>query len=42
MMMMNYQHEMKEQDRISPNNIYTISSRQVKRIKKNINQGIIT
>ena len=42
MMMMNYQHEMKEQDRTSPNNINTISSRQVKRIKKNINQGIIT
>ena len=41
MMMMNY-HETKEQDRISPNNINTISSRQVKRIKKNINQGIIT
>ena len=28
---------MRDQDRISPNNINTISSRQVMRIKKNIN-----
>ena len=31
-----------DQDRISPYNINTISSRQVMRIKKNINQGIIS
>ena len=31
---------MSDQDRISPNNISTISSRQVMRIKKNINIGI--
>ena len=31
---------MSDQDRISPNNIRTISSRQVMRIKKNINIGI--
>ena len=30
-----------DQDRISPYTISTISSRQVMRIKKNINQGII-
>ena len=32
---------MSDQDRISPYNIDTISCRQVMRIKKNINQGII-
>ena len=32
---------MSDQDRISPYNIKIISSRQVMRIKKNINQGII-
>ena len=32
---------MSDQDKISPYNIDTISSRQVMRIKKNINQGII-
>ena len=31
-----------DQDRISPYNINTISSRQVMRIKKNINEGIIS
>ena len=31
-----------DQDRISPYNIYTISSRQVMRIEKNINYGIIS
>ena len=31
-----------DQDRISPNNINTISSRQVMRIEKNINHGIIS
>ena len=31
-----------DQDRISPHNIYTISSRQVMRIKKYINQAIIS
>ena len=31
---------MSDQDRISPYNIYTISCRQVMRIKKNINYGI--
>ena len=31
---------MSDQDRISPYNITTISSRQVMRIKKNINYGI--
>ena len=31
-----------DQDRISPNNINTISSRQVMRIEKNINYGIIS
>ena len=31
---------MSDQDRISPYNINTISSRQVMRIKKNIDQGI--
>ena len=29
-----------DQDRISPHNISTISSRQMRRIKKNINEGI--
>ena len=33
---------MSDQDKISPYNIDTISSRQVMRIKKNINQGIIS
>ena len=33
---------MSDQDRISPYNISTISSRQVMRIKKNINLGIIS
>ena len=33
---------MSDQDRISPYNINTISSRQVMRIKKNINEGIIS
>ena len=33
---------MSDQDRTSPYNIDTISSRQVMRIKKNINQGIIS
>ena len=33
---------MSDQDRISPDNKYTISSRQVTRIKKNINKGIIS
>ena len=33
---------MSDQDRISPYNINTISSRQVMRIKKNIIQGIIS
>ena len=33
---------MSDQDRISPYNINTISSRQVMRIKKNINKGIIS
>ena len=33
---------MSDQDRISPYNIHTISSRQVMRIKKNINEGIIS
>ena len=32
---------MSDQDRISPYNIYIISSRQVMRIKKNSNWGII-
>ena len=32
---------MSDEDRISPNNIHTISSRQVVRIKKYINLGII-
>ena len=31
-----------DQDRISPNNINTVSSRQVMRIKKNIDKGIIS
>ena len=31
-----------DQDRISPHNIDTISSRQVMRIEKNINYGIIS
>ena len=31
-----------DQDRISPYNINTISSRQVMRIEKNINHGIIS
>ena len=31
-----------DQDRISPNNINTISSRQVMRIEKNMNYGIIS
>ena len=33
---------MSDQDRISPYIINTISSKQVMRIKKNINQGIIS
>ena len=33
---------MSDQDKISPHNIDTISSRQVMGIKKNINQGIIS
>ena len=33
---------MSDQDRISPNNINIISTRQVMRIKKNINLGIIS
>ena len=33
---------MSDQDRISPYNINIISCRQVMRIKKNINQGIIS
>ena len=33
---------MSDQDRISPYNINTISTRQVMRIKKNINLGIIS
>ena len=33
---------MSDQDGISPYNINTISSRQVMRMKKNINQGIIS
>ena len=33
---------MSDQDRISPYNINTISSRQVMRIKKNINEGMIS
>ena len=33
---------MSDQDKISPYNIDTISSRQVMRIKKNINLGIIS
>ena len=33
---------MSDEDRISPNNINTISSRQVVRIKKYINLGIIS
>ena len=32
---------MSDQDRISPNYIYTMSCRQVMRIKKNVNYGII-
>ena len=32
---------MSDQDRISPYNINTVSTRQVMRIKKNINWGII-
>ena len=32
---------MSDQDRISPYNINTISSKQMMRIKKNINKGII-
>ena len=32
---------MSDRDRISPYNINTISSRQVMRIKKNINQGLL-
>ena len=32
---------MSDQDRISPYNSYTISRRQVMRIKKNVNKGII-
>ena len=31
---------MSDQDRICPHNIHTISSRQVMRIKRNINYGI--
>ena len=31
-----------DQDRISPYNINTISSRQVMRIEKNINHGIVS
>ena len=31
-----------DQDRISPNNINTVSNRLVKRIEKNINYGIIS
>ena len=31
-----------DQDRISPYNINTISSRQVMRIEKNVNHGIIS
>ena len=33
---------MSDQDRISPYNINTISTTQVMRIKKNINEGIIS
>ena len=33
---------MSDQDRISPYNINTISTRQVMRIKKNINLGVIS
>ena len=33
---------MSDQDKISPNNIITISSNQVMKIKKNINWGIIS
>ena len=33
---------MSDQDRISPYNVITISSRQVMRIKKNIDKGIIS
>ena len=33
---------MSDQDRVSPYNINIISSRQVMRMKKNINQGIIS
>ena len=33
---------MNDQDRISPNNTNTMSSRQVMRIKKNMNYGIIS
>ena len=32
---------MSDQDRISPYNSYTISRRQVMRIKENVNKGII-
>ena len=44
---MNYNHfnpltPMSDQDRISPYNIDTISSRQGMRVKKNINLGIIS
>ena len=33
---------MSDQDRISPYNIYTISTKEVMRIKKNINLGTIS
>ena len=41
-MLFNLLSPMSDQDRISPYNIITISSRQVMRIKKNIDKGIIS
>ena len=40
-MLFNLLSPMSDEDRISPYNIITISSRQVMRIKKNINWGLI-
>ena len=41
-MLFNLLSPMSDQDRISPYNVITISSRQVMRIKKNIDKGIIS
>ena len=39
--LLNPLNPMSDQNRISPNNIHIMSSRQVMRIKRNINKGII-